>query len=116
MGYLSKIEIYAMSNLVYADTGIKGVVLWLSAHWITGEFDVIHGAKIKVVLGSKITAKGLKNSTTVTLTDPPKVIGELPAKIEKKVIDFVNINRSVLLKYWKNKISTREMLENIESL
>jgi len=115
MAYLKKIEIYAMSNLVPADTGIKGVVLWVSAGEFEGK-ECKHGARIKVVVGSKITAEGLKNSTTVTLTNPPKVIGELPARIEKKVIDFVNVNRSVLLKYWKNKISTREMLENIESL
>jgi len=101
-----------LSNLVSTDTGIKGVVLWVSA----GEFEDKEwklGARLKVVLGSKITAEGLKNSTTVTLTDPPKVIGELPTKIEKKVIDFVAANRSILLRYWKNKISTRAMLENI---
>lgn len=112
MSFLKKIEILAMSNLVAADTGIDGVVIWISAGEFEGK-DCKHGARIKVMLGNKITSEGLMSATTVTIAKSPKVIGSLPAKIEKKVISFVIKNKDTLLSYWKNEISTKEMTQKI---
>jgi hypothetical protein len=115
MGFLGKIETLAMSNLPASDTGVRGTVIWVSAGEFEGK-DCPHGARIKVVLGNKITREGLNTSVTVTLTNPPKMIGTLPAKTHNKVIEFVQLNLDILLKYWENKISTREMLESIEKV
>jgi hypothetical protein len=115
MGFLSKIEILAMSNLVAADTGIDGIVIWVSGGEFEGK-DSQHGPRIKVMLGNKITTEGLNQATTVTLTNPSKVIGKLPSKIEKKVLSFLKKNQATLLSYWKNEISTKEMIQRIEKV
>lgn len=112
MSFLSKIEILAMSNLTSSDTGVEDAVVWVSSGEFGGK-DCQHGARIKVVLGSKITSDGLDNAATVTLTDPPQVVGALPAKVKKKVLLFIKKNRSTLLNYWDGKISTREMINGI---
>jgi len=112
MGFLRKIEITAMSNLIASDTGVKGAVIWVSAGEFSGK-ESAHGARIKVMLGNKITSEGLDDAATVTLTVEPKVIGKLPAKIKKDVITFVTLNRKTLISYWNNKISTRELLNTL---
>lgn len=111
----AKYEVFAMSNLRSSETGVEGTVIWVSA----GEFggrDSQHGPRVKVMLGNKVNTEGLDAAITVTLTDPPRVLGSLPAKVEKKAIEFVAANLGVLLPYWKNEISTREMLDQITAV
>lgn len=105
----------AMSNLTEEDTGIEGVVIWVSA----GEFggvDLQHVPRVKVVLGTKIRSEGLDKAVTCTLTDPPRVLGALPGKSQKQVLAFLRKNRPVLRRYWNNEVSTREMLDLVESV
>lgn len=115
MGFLQKIEITAMSNLLAADTGVKNAVLWVSAGEFGGK-DCAHGPRLKVMLGNKITSEGLDKATTVTLTSKPAVFGEIPAKVKKDVIKFIDLNLLILLQYWNNEISTREMLVAIQRI
>ena len=57
--------------------------------------------------------EGLRQAASVTITEPPRVIGALPGKLKKPVIEFVTLNRAILLQYWRNEISTRQMLEGL---
>jgi len=105
----------AMSNLRSQRTGVHGAVIWISA----GEFagvDAQHGPRIKVVLGEKITTEGLRDSVSVTITDPPRVLGTLPGGINKQVTDFVNRNRDVLLLHWQGEIDAAEVIEQLQRI
>jgi hypothetical protein len=106
-------DMFAMSNLRSTDTGVEGAVIWVSVGEFAGA-DLQHGPRIKVLQGNKITKDGLKDAVSVRLTDPPEVLGTLPAKLERQVVAFVNRNRDTLLRYWNEEISTREMLDLIE--
>jgi hypothetical protein len=105
----------AMSNLPPVDTGVAGAVIGVSSGEFVGAKSP-HGPRIKVVLGTKITAEGLADAATVTITEPPRVIGTLPGKVKKQPISFVSLNRAVLLRYWRNEVSTRQMLDGLERL
>jgi hypothetical protein len=103
-------EPFAMSNLRPSDTGVDGAVIWVSA----GEFaeiDLLHGPRIKVVLGDKITTEGLRDAVSARLTDPPVVSGRLPRGVKHQVMRFVNMNREVLLRHWNGEIDAKEMLD-----
>lgn len=107
---MPKPDLFLMSNLRTKDTGVERAVIWVSA----GEFggaDSFSGPRLKVVVGTKIASAGLNNAVTCTLADPPLVLGTLPGKIQKQVLDFVGRNRQVLLRYWKNEIDTGEMAD-----
>lgn len=75
-----------------------------------------HGPRIKVMLGHKVTTEALAGAVTVTLQDPPKVLGDLPAKVEQQVIKFCQMNRKVLLKYWAGSLSTLQALTQIKKV
>ncbi len=105
----------AMSNLRSRTTGVDGAIIWVSAGEFAGA-ELQHGPRIKVVLGEKITGEGLADAVSVTLGVPPKVLGELPGKVAKRVVAFINKNRDVLLRHWNGEIDTKEMLDLLESV
>jgi hypothetical protein len=102
----------AMSNLVPKRTGVKGVVIWVSAGEFAGK-DGQHGPRVKVVLGSKITTESLDDAVSVRLSDPPEVLGTLPGKVAQQVLKFVTLNRKTLLGYWALKLDTATMIERL---
>jgi hypothetical protein len=109
----AEFHLEAMSNLLPRDTGVEGAVIWISA----GEFygvDAQHGPRIKVVLGNKITTEGLREAVSVRLTTPPVVLGELPGRVRKQVIQFVEKNRDVLLRHWNGELASKETLDLLE--
>lgn len=115
MKYLEKIEILSMSNLLASDTGVIGAVIWVSAGEFEGK-ECKHSPRIKIVVGDRITSEGLNQAASITISANPKIIGKLPAKISKNAITFVKLNQSILLRYWKNEVSTREMLNAITKI
>ena len=64
-------------------------MIWISSGEFAGA-DIQHGPRIKIVMGDKITSEGLGDAVSVKLTDPPEVVGELPGKIMRQVIKFVD--------------------------
>ena len=112
----NKYATLAMSNLRPSDTGIPGVVLWISA----GEFEgkgSQHAPRIKVIVGGgKVSAEDLRDAPSVTIKDQRVVRGSLSGKILKQVIKFILLNQEVLLKYWDQSISTAEMIKSIRGV
>lgn len=109
------IEVFAMSNLRTQSTGVDGAVIWVSSGEFQGK-ESQHGPRVKVMLGSKVTPGGLDKAATITLTDPPRVLGDLPSESKKQALSFVTTNLQTLLKYWKNEIDTAEMVEAIQKV
>jgi hypothetical protein len=107
--------IEAMSNLRPNTTGVQGAVIWISAGEFAGA-EAQHGPRIKVVLGEKITTEGLDKSVSVRLTNPPEVLGVLPAKVKRDVVRFVNVNRDVLLRHWAGELDSKETLELLQGI
>lgn len=112
---VARFMLEAMSNLPPDDTGVTGAVIWVSSGEFVGAKSQ-HGPRVKVIVGAKLTREGLADAASVTITNPPRVIGTLPGKVKKQAIEFVNLNRAILLQYWRNEVSTRQMLEGLERL
>lgn len=111
----AEFHIEAMSNLRPSTTGVDGAVIWISAGEFSG-VDSQHGPRIKVVLGEKATTEGLRNSVSVSLSDPPMVLGDLPGSIRKKVFEFIKRNRETLLRHWNGELDSREALDLLKKV
>jgi len=109
-------NIFAMSNLRPKDSGVDGVVIWVS----TGDFEgkrSKHGPRIKVILGTKTSVDLLNSAPSVTLTSSPAILnGTLPPDIKKHVFVFIKLNLDVLLRYWNGDIGTKEMVDQIKAI
>ena len=106
---------FLMSWLDSQTTGVEGVVICVFA----GEFERPGhqlGPRLLVALGNKLTTEGLNDAVSVVLTDPPKVIGELPDRVGTEVVEFVNKNRGAILGYWNCELDTKEALDLLESV
>jgi hypothetical protein len=102
----------ALANLGPRTTGIEGAVLWVSA----GEYDPANtadGPRLLVVLGERLTTDTLKDSVSVTLTSPPRVLGTLPDPIATQVVEFIERNRDALLRHWHGEIGSKTVLNLI---
>lgn len=111
-----QIAVEAMSNLRPKTTGLKGIVLWVSA----GEFEgkqSPHGPRVKVIIGnSRVTQESLAKAPSVRIQDGALIQGELKPKQLKEVQDFLAANKSVLLKYWRQAIDTADMVSMLKKL
>lgn len=113
--YEGRLLVEAMANLRSSKTGVEGVVIWISP----GEFESKksqQGPRIKVAVGTKMTAESLKDAVSVTLTIPPRVLGELTAKVKKQTTDFILLNMDVLLQHWRGELDSEEVLKKIRSI
>lgn len=105
----SAFDLFAMSNLRAPETGVAGIVIWVSAGEPAGAAYL--GPRLWVVIGDSLHPDGLKHAVIVRLTCPPDVLGELPREFADQVASFVSTNRDVLLRHWDADIATREMLD-----
>jgi hypothetical protein len=112
---VARFQLEAMSTLRPKDTGVDDVVIWVSSGEFAGA-ESQHGPRIKVMPGTRVTREGLEDAVSVTLTDPPRVLGDLEGKVKKQLVEFVTVNREVLLQYWNGEVSTREMLDGLTEI
>lgn len=106
---------FLLSCLGPKTTGIQGAVIWVSA----GEFASVGadlGPRLQVVVGEAISVEGLKTAVSVRLTRPPVVLGNLPRRVKRLVVTFVNANRDTLLGHWNGVLSTRETLDLLKGV
>jgi len=97
-------------------TGVEGAVLWVSVGEFSGTESLLYpiGPRIKVVVGTKITAEGLQDAVSVRISDPPEVLGHLPGRLRKQVVEFINLNRDTLLGHWRGELDAKEMLDLLQ--
>ena len=105
---------FLLSNHTSTETGIDGAVLWISS----GEFVLGTNLdpRIIVVVGPLNTPlEHIRNSPTISISKPPKVMQPgLPAAIEKQAINFVSINYRLLLAYWNQEIDTPTLCKELK--
>ena len=106
---LSEVGLLLMSNVRPKTSGIEGAVIWISAGEFSGS-ESQHGPRIKVVIGDKINAEGLRDAVSVRLSTPPVVLGTLPSRVQRDVVQFIEKNRAVLLQHWNGELDSKEAL------
>lgn len=104
--------LFELANLDKFDTGLPMMV------WI-GEKRGPHGPRVKVARTyNHRTIAG--DSFSVSIVDKPKIVagdqGVISNKDVKKVINWILLNKTMLLQYWDSKIITREMFELLQKL
>ena len=101
-------DLFLASNLRGGETGVEGAIIWIFA----GEFAGVElGPRLLVVIGEdKISAEWLRDAVSVRLTTPPEVIGKLPSTIRRQVIEFVEINRDILVRHWNGGLDSKATL------
>ena len=106
--YEETMNLFEMSNFFPDDTGIGGIVIWVSKK------NVGHGSRVKVY---RKVSKSSENFS-LTLEDNPKVIGKLfvKGKTFLNIRKFVKINRQLFLDYWNGKIDTKTLVEKVKKI
>lgn len=105
------IDLFEMSNLTVDETGIEGLVVWVNG----GGDKLRHGPRIKV-------SKGLRwdkqHNATIPMTGTPRVIGNVQLSQDQfsQLVQWMLINKPVLLAYHNNQLSTAQMLKQIQPL
>ena len=109
---LTEQELMEMANATEKYTGIKGVVVWL------GPNPEGHWKRINV---SNVPNK-FDGRDCFTITIPEyKVIGKVNTKLinskkMKEIIDFIELNKEIIIDYSDYKIETGDMLTNLKKI
>ena len=116
LGQVERFAIEAMSNLRSKSTGVDGAILWVSAGEFEGK-ESQHGPRVKVILGQgRVTMEALQKAPSVKIKDGSLIQGRLKGSLLKKIQMFLNLNRTVLLDYWNQKIDTVQMAQEIKKI
>lgn len=104
-------DMWEMANLSSKKTGLPNLIVWASG----GGDKLQHGARIKVVKGTKFRRE---LSSTVPLFGKPRIIGNADLSQEEftLLLKWIRLNRSAILKYYNDEISTDEFFDLIEKV
>lgn len=100
---------FLATNLAHESTGIEEAVVWIFAGEPTRSESVL-GPRLWVVAGAACSVESLSGAVVVTLSRPPDVFGTLPPALERKALQFVKANRDVLVRYWRGRMETQQMV------
>ena len=68
----------------------------------------------------KVIVRGKDNTVSFLIKDNPEIsVGKahlLSGKEKKEVIDWIILNKDILLNYWNRRISTEELKNNIKKI
>jgi hypothetical protein len=56
------------------------------------------------------------NCAVVSIHDGSVVTGTLPARVREQAVQFISLNRQVLLDYWDCRFATAELLQRLRSI
>ena len=100
---------FTMSNIFPEESGVQGAVLWVNPGTVEGK-KLKHGPRLKVTL------HGSSTSVSVTITQPPRVLGKLPKKVENGVLAFIALNYELLMDFWGDKMSSKVFLNQMKAV
>ncbi len=105
------IDVFEMANLSPAETGIDGFVIWVNG----GNDKLRHGPRIKVTRGLKWDSS---NNSTIPLTGRPRIIGNVQLTQDEfaQIMEWINLNRDILLSYGRDELFTKQILELIQPI
>ena len=105
-------DLFEMSNISREDSGLP-VRIWVSSKMAAAQR---HGPRLKVELpgsGSPTVPVSLKKDIT---TDDVVGYNSLPAGVLNPLRDFINLNYDILIQYWNDEISTKQMILSIKAI
>lgn len=105
------INLWEMANLSPKQTGIPNVVLWVNG----GGDKLKHGPRIKVCRGIKWDNS---NNSTIPLTGIPRIIGNVDLTQDEfaQIMQWIDLNRDVILSYSRDEMYTDQMFELIKPI
>lgn len=101
---------FLATNVGEESTGVHDSVVWIFAGEPTCGGSVL-GPRLWVVAGAACSVESLSGAVVVTLSRPPEVFGALPPALERKALQFVEANRDVLVRYWRGRMDTQQMID-----
>jgi hypothetical protein len=105
------ITLLEMPNLTSDLTGLKNIIVWVSVGGKTSK----HGPRIKVCKGSSFKPE---LSSTIPLTGKPRIIGDADISLSEfsDIINWIGINRSTIVNFWNETITSDVMQSSIKKL
>ncbi len=102
-------EFWRMANLSSQKTGLPFLV------WISSGQGARHAARVKV---ARNLADRPDNMTSVSIAAPATVHGGPPLASTdlRKLQDWIDLNRAVLLDYWNCELATDEVMERLKKV
>jgi predicted RNA-binding protein len=100
-------RLYEMANFDQNDTGLDEVI-YVSVKQGS------HGPRLKVFKNKQ--PKG--ENFSVTIEDTPRMIGKVfvNAKELKRIVEFITLNKQVLLDYWNFEITTTTLVKELKKI
>jgi hypothetical protein len=109
-------ELFEMSNIRKSESGLP-VNIYVSSG---GSVNKQHGPRIKAMVD---TGNQFNPHQTVSVLlkqniTKDDIVGyeRLPPKVLESLRNYINLNYNVLLEYWNDEISTKEMINRLKSL
>jgi Domain of unknown function (DUF4160) len=98
-----------MASFRSAVTGVGNTL------FISTKAGVRHGPRVKVAINPPTHLNAGGETASVTF-DGTVSAGNVPASLLKEVQEFIELNRTVLVDYWEQRISTDELQERLKSI
>jgi hypothetical protein len=109
-------ELFEMSNIRKSESGLP-VNIYVSSG---GSVNKQHGPRIKVMIdpGDKFNPYQTVSVILKQNITQDDVIGyeTLHPKVLEPLRDYINFNYNILMAYWNDEISTKEMIMGLKSL
>lgn len=109
-------DLFEMSNIRKSESGLP-VNIYVSSG---GSVNKQHGPRIKAMMDSGDRFNPHHTVSIVLKRDitAHDVIGyeQLPPQVLHAIRDYINLNYDVLLAYWNDEISTKEMIMGLKKL
>jgi hypothetical protein len=105
------LELEAMASFGPHATGVSHAI------FISPDVTGRHGPWIKVAIDPPLTFNVRTKTASISVPDGEHVAGEsVPSALHKQLRQFVELNRDVLLAYWRQKIDTAELTGRLRSI
>jgi hypothetical protein len=96
-----------MASLRSDETGVDNTI------FVSTEGRARHAARIKIAIDPPDSFNASSKTASMAIHDYSVMGAPVPPRIAEQAKRFIELNREVLLRYWKAEISTREMLDQI---
>jgi hypothetical protein len=105
------LELEAMASFGPPTTGVS-YAIFISPD-VTGR----HGPRIEVAIDPPLSFNVRAKMASISVPDGEHVAGEpVPAALHRQLRQFVDLNREVLLAYWRQEIDTTELHGQLRSI
>ncbi|SRR5579871_4724319 len=75
-----------------------------------------HSPRIKVAIDPPTDLDRFGNNAAVAIEDGRVLAGELPSRVRKQVLEFLDLNRQALLDYWEQRIDDDELKDRLKPI